>query len=167
MLDKKGRLFGKVSLVDLFAVIVIAAVVAVVYFNVGGGRPVVGAEQYVYITFFNPALHDFTVDAAEEAERYNLPVTDDSNNIWLGNVVRVRRCESISVLPDVHGNEVVSPMEGFSSVYITSRVNGRLSDGAVVLGGNVYAVGSEVIIWAGPAKTMLHISDISDTRAEE
>jgi hypothetical protein len=159
MLDKKGRIFGKVSVVDLFAVVVIAAVVAVVYFNVGaGGRPVVGAEQYVLITFFNPVLHDFTVDAAEEA--VGLSVVDDVNGTFLGTVTEVRRGESISIMPDIHGNEVASPIPGHSSVYITSRVNGRLSDGAVVLGGNVYAVGSEVIIWAGPAKTMLHISEI-------
>ncbi|MCL1877832.1 MAG: DUF4330 domain-containing protein [Defluviitaleaceae bacterium] len=162
MLDKKGRLFGKVSLIDLFAVIIIAAVIAVVYFNVGGGRPIVGAEQYVLITFFNPVLHDFTVDAAEEAAERGLPVIDDANGVFLGNVVEVVRGDSISVMPNVHGIETVSHMPGHSSVYITSRVNGRLSDGAVVLGGNIYAVGSEVIIWAGSAKTMLHISEIME-----
>ncbi|MCL1846038.1 MAG: DUF4330 domain-containing protein [Defluviitaleaceae bacterium] len=160
MLDKKGRLFGKVSVVDLFAVIVIAAVVAFVYFNVGGGRPVVGAEQSVLITFFNPMLHDFTVDAAVDAAERGLPVVDDANEIFLGNVVDVRRGESISIMPNVDGIEVASHMPGHSSIYITSRVTGRLSDGAVVLGGNIYAVGSEVIIWAGQAKTMLHISEI-------
>jgi hypothetical protein len=68
--------------------------------------------------------------------------------------------ESISYMPDVNGIEVASPMEGYSSVSITSRVNGRISDGAVVLGGNVYGIGAEVIIWAGRAKTMLLISDV-------
>jgi hypothetical protein len=158
MLDKKGRLFGKVSLVDLFAVVIISAVIAVVYFNVGaGGRPVAGAEQPVYITFFNPALHDFTAHAVE----IGAPVIDDINETFLGNVVGVEIDESISFMPDIRGNEVASPMEGHSAISITSRVYGRISDGAVVLGGNVYGVGSEVIIWAGKAKTMLHISEIS------
>ncbi|MCL1863011.1 MAG: DUF4330 domain-containing protein [Defluviitaleaceae bacterium] len=161
MIDKKGRLFGLVSLIDLFAVAVVAAVVAVVYFNVGAsGRPVVGAEQPVYITFFSPALEDFTVNALAE----NTPVIDDANGTFLGTVVSVAVGESIAIMPDMHGNEVASPMDGFYSVAITSRVYGGTTGGAVVLGGNVYAVGEEVIIWAGRAKTMLHISDI---RVEE
>ncbi|MCL2223415.1 MAG: DUF4330 domain-containing protein [Defluviitaleaceae bacterium] len=157
MLDKKGRLFGKVSVVDLFAVVMVAAIVAVVYFNIGGRAHLnVGAEQPVLITFFNPALHDFTVNAIE----IDTPVIDDVNATFLGTVVGVEVGDSISFMPDIHGNEVASPMEGHSSVAITSRVYGRISDGAVVLGGNVYGVGSEVIIWAGRAKTMLHISDV-------
>lgn len=157
MLDKQGRLFGKISLVDLFAIIVIAAVIAVVYFNVGAGRRfIVGAEQPVYITFFHPALEDFTVNAIEQGA----PVINDANDTFMGNVVNVQIGESISLMPDVHGIETASPMEGFSSVYITSRVYGGVTDGAVVLGGNVYGVGLEVIIWAGRAKTQLFISEV-------
>lgn len=157
MIDKKGRLFGKVSLVDLFAVVVLAAIFAVVYLNMGAsGRPVVGAEQPVLITFFNPALENFTVNAL----KIGAPVINDGNETFMGNVVGIEIGESISFMPDVYGNEVASPMEGYSSVAITSRVYGGMSDGAVVLGGNVYGVGMEIIIWAGRAKTMLNISDV-------
>ncbi|MCL1884224.1 MAG: DUF4330 domain-containing protein [Defluviitaleaceae bacterium] len=159
MIDNKGRLFGKVSVVDLFAIVIIAMIIAVVYFNVGAsGRPVTqGSEQAVYITFFNPALQNFTVDALE----IGAPVIDDANDTFLGRVVAIEVGDSISFMPDIHGNEVASPMEGYSSVSITARVDARISEGAPVLGGNVYGVGSEVIIWAGRAKTMLHISEIS------
>jgi len=157
MLDKKGRLFGKVSVVDLFAVVVVAAVVAVVYFNVGAsGRHVTGAEQTVLITFYNPSLENFTVNAVREGT----PVINDSNGTFLGTVVDVSVGESVVFLPDVNGNEVESNMVGYSSVAITSRVYGRISDGAVVLGGNIYGVGQEIIIWAGNAKTILNISDV-------
>jgi len=157
MIDNKGRLFGKISLVDLFALAVIAAIVAVIYFGVGGRAHIAAGDvQPILITFFNPALEDFTVDALE----IGAPVIDDGNENYLGTVVNLQRGESISIMPDIHGTEVASPMEGYSSVYITARVYGRISDGAVVIGGNVYGVGLEVIIWAGRAKTMLHISSI-------
>jgi hypothetical protein len=163
MLDNKGRLFGKVSLVDLFVVLVTGAVIAVVYFNVGAGsRHTGGTEQPVLITFYNPSLHDFTA----EALRLGTPVVNDANETYLGTVVNLEIGESINFMPDIYGNEVASAMEGYSSVYITSRVYGRISDGAVVLGGNVYGVGEEIIIWAGRSKTMLHISDIRTERAE-
>jgi len=157
MIDKKGRLFGKVSLIDIFALIMISALIAVIYFNVGAsGRPVVGAEERILITFFNPALEDFTVNVLA----LDTPVIDDVNGTFLGTVISLGFGESINFMPDIHGNEVGSPMEGRSSVLITAEVYGNLSNGAVVLGGNVYSVGDEVIIWAGIAKTMLYISDI-------
>jgi len=157
MLDNKGRLFGKVSLVDLFIVVVVSAVIALVYFNIGAsGRHIGGAEQTVLITFYNPALHDFSVEALRE----NTPVINDANETYLGEVVDIKVGESVSYMPDINGVEAASVKDGYSSVYITSRVKGRVSDGAVVLGGNVYGVGEEIIIWAGRTKTMLHISDI-------
>jgi len=157
MIDEKGRLFGKVSVVDLFAVIAIGAVIAVVYFNIGAsGRPQTGAEQAVYITFFHPALENFTIDALE----IDTPVINDANDTFMGRVVGWEVGDSISFVTDMHGNEVAAQQGYRSSVAITSRVYGRLAEGAVVLSGNIYSVGTEIVIWAGMAKTMLLISDI-------
>jgi len=157
MIDDKGRLFGKVSIVDLFAIIVVGAVIAVVYFNVGAsGRPQTSAEQAVYITFFHPALEDFTVGALE----MDAPVINDTNDTFMGRVVGWEVGDSISFMTDIHGNEIATPHGYRSSVAIMARVYGRLTEGAVVLDGNIYSVGTEVVIWAGMAKTMLHISDI-------
>jgi len=159
MLDKKGRLFGRVSVVDLFVVIVLIGVFMVVYLNVGGREwaVVTGPARPVYITFFHPALEDFTVNALE----YGAPVINDADGTFMGNVVGIKPGESVGFAPDRHGNEVASPMAGYSSVSIQSRVYGHISDGALVLAGNVYAVGEEIIIWAGAAKTMLLISEIT------
>lgn len=159
MIDKQGRIFGKISVVDIFIVAIIAAVVAVVYFNVGaGGRPAVaGPARPVYVTFFHPALEDFTVNAIA----LNVPVINDSTGSFMGTVVGVERGDSINFLPDVHGNEIASPMEGYSSVSITSRVYAHLTNGAAVIEGNIYGVGTEIIIWAGKAKTHLQIAEIN------
>jgi hypothetical protein len=156
MIDKKGRIFGVVSLVDLFAVVMVGAIVAFVYFNVGSARFELDDEQAVLITFFHPTLEDFTVHAVD----IGAPVINDANETFMGYVVGVDIADSISFMPDIHGMEVASPMQGYSSIAITSRVYGRISGGAVVLGGNIYGVGTEIIIWAGRAKTMLHISDV-------
>jgi len=157
VIDKKGRIFGKVSFVDLFAVAVLVAVTMVVYFNFGGGgRPEVGREQPIIITFFHPALEDFTVNALE----IGVPVIRDGDDTFLGHVIGFDIGESISFMPNVQGFEVASSVEGYSSVSIHSRVYGRLSGGAAVLGGNVFGHGTELIIWAGQAKTILHISEI-------
>jgi hypothetical protein len=157
MIDKKGRLFGRVSLVDLFAAVVVAAVFFVVYgFASGGGKPALGEAQPVTLTFFAPALHDFVA--------YDLtpgvPVTDDDLGTFMGYVTAIERGDSIRFLPNRQGSLVASHMQGYYAVHIHTQVNAQLSDGAVVLNGTLYAIGSEVHLWAGSTRVIAHISNI-------
>jgi len=162
IIDNKGRLFGKISLIDIFALSVLIMVFLVVYLNFGiGSRPVVtGGEQPVKITFFVPALENFTVEAIEMGAR----VENDTDGTFMGHVIGIDIGESINFMPDMHGREVASPMEGFSSVTIESLVYGQLVDGLLLLDGNLYGSGTTIIIWAGRAKMMLQISDITPMR---
>ena len=159
IIDDKGRLFGKISIIDLFAAAVLIMVVLVVYVGLGlGSRPVVtGASQPVQITFFVPALQDFTVNAIEMGAR----VENDTDGTFMGRVTNIEIGESISFMPDINGREVSSPMEGHSSVTLTSVVDGQLVDGMLLLEGNLYGSGTTIIIWVGKAKMMLQISDIT------
>ena len=159
IIDNKGKLFGKVSLIDIFAVVVLGMVFLVVYTTFGfGSRPVVtGGEQPVKITFFMPALENFTVEAIEMGAR----VENDTDGTFMGHVVGIDIGESINFMPDMDGREVASPMEGYSSVTIQSLVYGQLVDGLLLLDGNLYGSGTTIIIWAGKAKMMLQISDIT------
>ncbi|MCL2603647.1 MAG: DUF4330 domain-containing protein [Defluviitaleaceae bacterium] len=159
MIDNKGRLFGKVSLVDLFAAVVFAAVFFVVFNAVrADDRLEMGEEQSVVITFFSPTAYGFVADAF----RHGVSVTDSERRVPLGQVINVEVGDSRFFLTDRQGNEVVSHREGYASVHISSRVTARLTDGAAVIGGVVYAVGSEVYIWAGDVWLITHISDISE-----
>jgi len=159
ILDSKGRLFGKISIIDIFAVAVLAMVFLVVYttFNIGSRPIVTGGEQPVKITFFMPALEDFTATRIETGVR----VENDMDGTFMGNVVSVELGESINFMPDMDGQEVGSPMEGFSSVTIESVVYGQMVNGNLLLGGNLYGSGQEIIIWVGITKMMLNISDIT------
>jgi hypothetical protein len=159
MLDDKGRLFGKVSLVDLFAVVVVAAVFYVVYtFTSADERHEAGEERYVTLTFFTPLVHGFTARAVETG----VPVIDDDGAIFLGHVTGTEIGEGVRFLPDRLGNEVASSIEGYNSLKIRTRVRAPMTHGAVLLGGNVYAVGSEAHIWAGNVRVVVHISDITE-----
>ncbi|MCL2500595.1 MAG: DUF4330 domain-containing protein [Defluviitaleaceae bacterium] len=157
MIDKKGRLFGKVSLVDLFAAVVLLAVFYVVFTAArAGDRLEMSDEQPVAITFFSPAALEFVADAFQ----MGVPVTDGERNTFLGYVADIKKDDSIFFVTDVRGNEVAAHREGYASVYVTSRTMGRMSDGAVVLGGVVYTVGTAVFMWAGDVFLVTHISNI-------
>ena len=159
ILDDKGRLFGKISLIDIFAAAVLIMVFMAVYLGIGTNNRAATSEreQPVKITFYKEALEDFTVAALEIGAR----VENDTNGTFMGNIIDIEVGESINYMPDIDGNEKASPMEGYSSVTIETLVNGRFSDGALLLNGNLYGNGTQIIIWAGKAKIQLNISDIS------
>jgi len=155
MLDKKGRLFGYISIVDLFAVVMVAAIFFAVW-SLAGSRPTLEGEQDVYVTFRVAAVQDFTALALQ----HDVPVMDDDGGIHLGRVVDFVVGDSEAFLPDRAGNRVATTLEGYYSVSLTTRVPGRLTDGAVVLGGRLYAVGSEVHLWAGGVRLIMYVTAI-------
>lgn len=60
LIDKKGRLFGKLNVVDLIVFIIIIGVVGAVAYrlvsprlNANGGNPVTTKEQYCYVTLYS------------------------------------------------------------------------------------------------------------------
>lgn len=60
LIDEKGKLFGKVNIVDLIVILIIVAVVCAVGYrltssrvNAGGGNPVSTEEQYCYVTLYS------------------------------------------------------------------------------------------------------------------
>ena len=156
MLDKKGRLFGYISIVDLFAVVMVGAIFFAVW-SLAGSRPVLEGEQDIYVTFRVAAVQDFTARALQ----LDVPVMDDDGGIHLGRVVDFLIGDSEVFLPDRAGHMVATTMAGYHSVALTTRVPGRLTDGAVVLGGRLYAVGSEVHLWAGGVRMIMYVVEIS------
>ena len=158
ILDDKGRLFGKISIIDIFVLVVLIAVVSVGYFKFGnkshsGTRE---PEQLVHIKFYSPSVENYTAFEVKEGDI----VTNEGNNNPMGKVVAVEIGESEEFSPDSSGKFVKSVVEGYSSLEITSEVIGRLKEGSLVINGNMYSTGSEIIIRAGKTKLFLKISGI-------
>lgn len=60
LIDEKGKLFGKVNVVDLIVIIIIIGIVGAVGYrltssrvNVGGGNPVTTEDKYCYVTLYS------------------------------------------------------------------------------------------------------------------
>ncbi len=60
IVDEKGKLFGKVNVVDLIVLIIIIGIIGAVGYrltssrvNVGGGNPVNTEDQYCYVTLYS------------------------------------------------------------------------------------------------------------------
>ena len=155
MIDKKGRLFGVVSVVDLFAVLMVGAIFFAV-FSLARSRPVLEGEQDVAMTFYVAAVQDFTARALVS----DVPVMDDNGGISLGRVTGFDVGDAVYFLPDRMGNMVAASPQGYHSVTLHTQVRGRMTDGAIVLNGRLYAIGSEVHLWAGGVRMIMYISAI-------
>ena len=158
ILDDKGRLFGKISIIDIFVLITVAAIiiVGVLKFGNTSHTAIRAREETIHIQFYMNALENFTVNAIKIGDI----VSDDSNSNFLGNIVDIDVSESIEHDFSEAGILVASGIDNYSSILLTSEVRAQYLDGSVIINGNMYTTGSLIIIRAGNAKIQLHISDI-------
>ena len=84
MIDEKGRLFGKVNIVDLLIVIIILAAAAFIGMKFFGPDSTAANTQNVRITMFCEESPTFVVDQLEAG----CEAWDSSNQVTLGTLVR-------------------------------------------------------------------------------
>ena len=64
MIDKNGKLFGKINVIDLLIILIIIAALALLAARkLGGGDSAAGNEQRVRITFFGDYVGDFVPES--------------------------------------------------------------------------------------------------------
>ena len=82
LIDEKGRLFGKINLIDLLVVLLIVAVLAAVVWKLGGSRAaaaVAGTEKKAVYTV---EFEDVSADIAEYAKtQVDKTLVNDSKQI--------------------------------------------------------------------------------------
>jgi len=162
MIDKKGKLFGVVSVVDIFAAVaVIAAAVFI------GGRMGVASivtpqnAELVRISFQ-------TEQAADCVVPYLVPgakVVDEARGVDLGRLTGVEIGEGFDYNPDEDGNMIKSAKYGYSCVEITSEVRGVMNERGLWVDGNRYIVGHSMSVIAGDTIMFMRVSGLERSGA--
>lgn len=157
--NKKGMIFGKLNIIDLAILLIVAAGVAffVVKFMT---TSVVETETKTFIvTYFEEECADFVPTNTHVGDS----AFDGTENHSLGMVTDVIIDESISYSIDPYTEKVtLGTREGYSSVYITTEVEATPSDNGFVIDGTLYSVGHTVILHAGYGKYYLPIFSIEE-----
>ena len=152
IIDNNGRLFGKVSIIDVLIVILIFAAcffVAVRYFStrdnpIGAG----GSSDELEIKFYSEEVNNFVADAIKEGDA----AKEYAQYANFGTVVKVEKGDSITWVGDFDGFINPSSKDGYySSITVTTRVRGRINDIGFELDGTNYFVGKTVIMQFGKA----------------
>ena len=157
MIDKNGKIGGKVSIIDLLIVLVLLAALAFVgYRFLTKDRSGVVNTQQVYLSFTGAEVPNYVVENIEMGAR----VFDDTENNVLGYVTDVQTGQGYHYDVDKEGKTVALFPEDSSSVVITSLATGTLDPNGLLIGGTRYAIGHTFVVYVGDCKMYLRISGL-------
>ena len=161
---KDGKLFGKISIIDIAAVILICAVAAGVYLRFGtstqgGGSGMVAAPQKFEYVLLVESVRIESIRAYKQMGS----ISDGKTREYLGEIVDVKEIDATSVKYELaNGQFVDAPQPGKYHAYITVQVNGKANETGYFTGGNRQInVGSQFIIETKYARSSAEIISIN------
>ncbi|WP_010246059.1 DUF4330 domain-containing protein [Acetivibrio cellulolyticus] len=151
IIDSKGKLFGKVSIIDILIVlVVVAAVVGVGYkltkSNTISFKP---NEEKFLLTFYADEAPDYSVKAAKVGDI----VKDFENGSTFGKVIEAPKIDKAISFHEFHNGEwIVGSKTGYCSYYMKVEGTGVTNtDGGYSFTGANYYIGRTVTMRVGNA----------------
>ena len=155
MIDKNGKLFGKINIIDLLIVLAILAAAAV--FTVRVLRPDPGADeelQRVRITFFSDESYPFIPDFFYEGA----PISDYDTKLSMGTLEWWELTDALDTYYDPNlGRAVEVPNPEFAGVRLTADVDGTLTEVGLKMDEYTFVIGGHLYLNVGPTRTRYRI----------
>lgn len=133
MIDNKGKLFGRISVVDIIIVLAFIAAVA------GFAYKLTAGSNTIVIKSDTPITMELKI---EQARQYSVDAVVVGQNLYeehadlIGTVTAVRTEPSYALGGNTDGTQTYAPVENRFDIYITVAATGRVSDGSYYLGGS-------------------------------
>ena len=156
MIDEKGRLFGKINIVDLIIVLVIIAALCFIGIRYVLPKSSAADTEDLELVLY---CHDTPKFTAEQIEA-GASVWDQSCDVVLG---KVKSFEILPLLETVAGQDgKVHSVESdwLCSVVMVLDSEGVRDEYGVRIGGCLYASGHTMTVFAGDAKMYLKVQEI-------
>ena len=160
MIDKNGKVFGKINIIDLIVLIALIAAIAVFgYSRISGGSERTSKDSdEVEIVFYAEQVSDFVIEDLKNGDM----VCDADKNIFFGTVTNVEQGPAVSYNQTADGQIVVTDKPDYSSVYITATGKAKMDEYGAKFEGTQYTKGHSLTIRAGNAKIYLRVYDIRE-----
>jgi len=149
-IDKNGKLFGKVSVIDVLLIVLIIGLAAGFGYKrlSAPAERIVNANTKFYATFEVEKVREFSVAAFSGGDI----LYEQYGQQPLGKVVAIRVEEARDVLKRADGTAILAPMEEKYNVYITVEASGSVNEGGYYFNGNQQlAVGSDLTLQSNMA----------------
>lgn len=127
LIDSKGKLFGKVSIVDIIIVVMILGVIAGVGYKFMQSRTSTpfAKKDVVSITFYQEETGNYVPGSIKVGDM----VTDNQTGSYFGKVVSVKADKSSSFGVNDKGEWVQSSKPTYSSITVVVEGDGIYKDG--------------------------------------
>ena len=159
IIDGKGRLFGKVSLIDIGIVLVVAVlVIGFVYRRSSEDiLRIVDANDIFYITFAAESVRQMSIDAVAVGDIFYI----QHDQRPLGEVVALDTVPARQIMARSDGTAVLAPVEGRYNLIITMKTSGRIRDeGFFANGTNQISIGGSKMIESNMILLQAFIRDV-------
>lgn len=139
LFDKKGKLFGKISIVDILIVVIIVAVIGGVYYKFGRSGTVTAFTKTdtVQVSFYSESIPKYIVDSIKVGD----VAKDRVQTIVIGKVVDVKVEPDRQYEPNSEGKVILSSRPDYCSVTVVVEGQGiYAASSGVTFGGVEYFV---------------------------
>lgn len=157
-MDKNGKIFGKISIIDLFVIILAAAVVIGIGIRYGSKiTTAVKSSEEFECTIKVSNVREFTVDALEQKG----VITDKKSEIELGEIIFVESEPAEFESTTADGRIINTTLPERYNCTVTIRAKGKVSDEAYIMDdSNELSVGRTMDIYSKYVKTSGEIKSV-------
>ena len=141
MLDSKGRLFGKVSIVDILIVVIILGAVAGVGYKYKKSQtqsPFAQKNKF-QVEFFGEEYPSYIADSVNQS--MGKPVIDGVQGSAFGKTSDIKIDNAVSFGTDMNGNVKASSKPGYKSIDVSAQGEGTYNGTALTINNVDYYVG--------------------------
>ena len=155
-MEKEKKL--KFNLVDVIFILVLLAGAAFVVLRLNGRNvmPSSGSSEEYIVTYYIADSADYIVGHL----RVGSALTDDSISLDLGTLVDFETGPARINSTAADGHQVVSDREGYSSVFLVSRVQGSDNGFGITVDGLKLGVGHSMVLRSQEAKLWVYVYNI-------
>jgi hypothetical protein len=156
MIDDKGRLFGKINIIDLIIILIIIAAFIFLGVKLLGPESTAVNMQKAVVSFYYEECPDYVAENLNEGDS----VWDSGDNVIIGTVKDWSTADSVTYLLDDDGNTVQTSKAGYCALTLRCDVEGVIGEHGITINGTLYGVGHTLTMYAGEAKLYLKVSGI-------
>lgn len=139
VIDSRGKLFGKISIIDIMIVVILMAAIAGVGYKFSKSGTIGSSAKAddLEIVFYAEEVPDYAAQAIKIGDI----VKDGVQNSTFGRVKDIKIGDSVSWAQAENGEWFPSTKKGYVSIYITAEGKGIFEDSGVSIDSSDYFIG--------------------------
>ncbi len=147
MIDKNGKLFGRINIIDLSIIILLLAAALFVIYRADVFSPenTAASEDKILLTMYQEEAPAFAASNVKLGD----PVSESFKNVSFGSVVSVETDNPVNWGADDEGNQIETQRDGYSSLTLKMEAPGKSGPSGLTIGGVKYYVGQILVIRVG------------------